>query len=118
MTMNVWSRSGWIGFDLDGTLAQYNGWKGSDHIGKPISLMVEKAKSWMAKGYEVKIMTARAADLECIPNIKQWCKIHLGIELEVVDRKDFLMLFLYDDRAIQVEKNTGVILGDESKVGI
>ena len=24
---------GWYGFDLDGTLAKYDGWKGIDHIG-------------------------------------------------------------------------------------
>ena len=27
---------GWYGFDLDGTLAKYDGWKGIDHIGEPV----------------------------------------------------------------------------------
>ena len=26
----------WLGVDLDGTLAHYDGWKGIDHIGMPI----------------------------------------------------------------------------------
>jgi len=26
---------GWVGVDLDGTLAHYDGWKGADHIGEP-----------------------------------------------------------------------------------
>lgn len=26
---------GWIGVDLDGTLAEYHGWKGAEHIGQP-----------------------------------------------------------------------------------
>jgi hypothetical protein len=30
------STGGWIGVDLDGTLAHYDGWKGIDHIGEPI----------------------------------------------------------------------------------
>lgn len=29
---------GWIGVDLDGTLAEYHGWKGVDHIGPPVTL--------------------------------------------------------------------------------
>ena len=28
--------SGWIGVDLDGTLARYDGWRGIDHIGEPM----------------------------------------------------------------------------------
>lgn len=27
---------GWIGVDLDGTLAHYSGWSDPDHIGEPI----------------------------------------------------------------------------------
>ena len=26
---------GWYGFDLDGTLAEYDKWEGISHIGKP-----------------------------------------------------------------------------------
>lgn len=33
---------GWIAVDLDGTLAEYDGWKGSAHIGNPVPKMVEK----------------------------------------------------------------------------
>ena len=32
----------WIGTDLDGTLAKYDGWKGWQHIGDPIPKMVER----------------------------------------------------------------------------
>ena len=31
--------SGWIGVDLDGTLAFYDMWRGMEHIGKPIPAM-------------------------------------------------------------------------------
>ena len=30
----------WVGFDLDGTLAKYDGWKGIDHIGEPVESVV------------------------------------------------------------------------------
>jgi len=41
---------GWIGVDLDGTLAHYEGFKGAQHIGEPISPMVERVKRWLAEG--------------------------------------------------------------------
>lgn len=52
---------GWIGFDLDGTLAKYDGWKGFDHIGDPIGPMVALLKKLHAEGTKVKILTARVA---------------------------------------------------------
>lgn len=54
------SNKGWIGVDLDGTLAHYDGWKGPEHIGAPIPAMVERVKAWLAEGKEVRISTARA----------------------------------------------------------
>ena len=42
---------GWIGVDLDGTLAEYLGWQGMGHIGEPIAPMVERVKAWLAQKY-------------------------------------------------------------------
>jgi len=102
--------AGWIGVDLDGTLAEYDGWQGADHIGKPIPRMVERVQKWVAKGKEVKIFTARVAldeDGSVADKIKAWCKEHLGFELEVTNEKDYGMIELWDDRAVQVIPNTG-----------
>ena len=55
---------GWYGFDLDGTLAKYDGWKGIDHIGEPVKPMVELIKRMHDEGKVVKIMTARVAPKE------------------------------------------------------
>lgn len=55
---------GWIGFDLDGTLAKYDGWNGIDHIGEPIGPMVSLIKMLHAEGKTVKILTARVAPKE------------------------------------------------------
>ena len=55
---------GWYGFDLDGTLAKYDGWKGIDHIGEPVRPMVELIKRMHDEGKVVKIMTARVAPKE------------------------------------------------------
>lgn len=55
---------GWYGFDLDGTLAKYDEWKGIGHIGEPIAPMVELMKKMHDEGKVVKIMTARVAPKE------------------------------------------------------
>ena len=51
----------WYGFDLDGTLAEYDKWEGIDHIGEPVKHMVDLIKKMHAEGRVVKILTARVA---------------------------------------------------------
>lgn len=103
---------GWIGVDLDGTLAHYDEWRGPDHIGEPIVPMLNRVKVWIAEGREVRIFTARvsgtpAERLAAIGPIARWCLEHLGCTLDVTHEKDYGMVELWDDRAVQVEKNTG-----------
>lgn len=106
---------GWVGFDLDGTIAKYDGWLGVDHVGDPIPSMLARVKAYLDAGREVKIVTARVSH----PNdaaqagaaVRAWCLLHLGVELEVTCQKDYRMAYLYDDRAVSVETNTGRILG-------
>ena len=50
---------GWVGFDLDRTLAHYDHWMGPEHIGAPVPYMVDKLKSYLAAGIKCKIFTAR-----------------------------------------------------------
>ena len=52
---------GWIGVDLDGTLAYYDGWKGPEAIGEPIPRMVDRVLGWVNEGREVRILTARVS---------------------------------------------------------
>lgn len=103
---------GWIGVDLDGTLAYYGEWLGPAHIGAPILKMVQRVKGWLKEGKKVKIFTARvspsAPDYEqSMYTIASWCREHIGQELPMTASKDLNMIELWDDRAIQVEKNTG-----------
>lgn len=102
------STQGWIGVDLDGTLAFYEGWQGEDHIGAPIALMVERVKGWLAAGREVRIFTARCNNgpAQCTL-IDAWCEIHLGQVLPITATKDFHMTELWDDRCVQVQPNVG-----------
>lgn len=116
--------SGWIGVDLDGTLAHYDGWRGEQHIGAPVPQMVAYVKRWLAEGRRVKVFTARvfegALNLDGSPRdvtpvrkaIEDWCEQHIGQRLEVTNVKDYGMIALYDDRAFHVKPNTGEIVDD------
>lgn len=104
---------GWIGIDLDGTLAHYDHWRGPDHIGEPVPRMLERVKHFLSIGQRVKIFTARASVPAQIPPIEEWLAKHGLIGLEVTNVKDFQMLCLYDDRCIQVEPNTGKLMTGE-----
>ena len=107
----------WIGVDLDGTLAEYHGWKGASHIGEPIEPMKERVLKWVAEGKTVKIFTARACVSTQIPPIGKWLKLHGFPEFEITNIKDYGMVELWDDRCVQVEPNEGTRVlegGDDS----
>lgn len=108
---------GWIGVDLDGTLARYDGWKGVEHIGAPIEPMFDRVRRWIDEGREVRIFTARVtrqADGEhrrARRFIIRWLDENglpeLAHEEAITNVKDYAMDELWDDRAVQVEQNTG-----------
>lgn len=119
--------NGWVGFDLDGTLAVYDGYVDPGHIGVPIEKNVARVRELLARRVEVRVFTARAySDGSPTQNIyvelaiqavKAWCVDVFGVALEVTCCKDFNMIELWDDRAVQVEFNTGrVVLGTVSRV--
>lgn len=125
-------RRGWIGVDLDGTLARFEEGQPRDpsFIGEPIPRMVARVKEWLAAGEEVRIVTARAdgglaaiaagdmagemyRDVElCAGFVTAWCLEHLGVALKVTAAKDYAMRQLWDDRAVQVLPNTGISLSE------
>lgn len=96
---------------MDGTLAEYHGF-GDGEIGKPIEPMVRRVKRWLSEGRDVRIMTARVANpherLGEKKKIRVWCQEHLGEVLEITNEKDYAMIELWDDRAVEVRKNTGI----------
>ena len=102
------SHRAWIGVDLDGTLANYDKWAGG-LIGEPVPAMVERVKGWLAEGKTVKIFTARAEDPANIPAIEAWLRAYLGVLLPITNTKDMHMTELWDDRAVRVVKNKGVV---------
>jgi hypothetical protein len=105
---------GWIAVDLDGTLAMHGG-GAVGAIGPPVPAMLARVKAWLDEGIDVRIFTARvssanASDLvdEARHAIAAWCHEHLdGRVLPATAEKDYLMVECWDDRACQVDPNTG-----------
>lgn len=99
---------GWIGVDLDGTLAHYESGQ-FPVIGDPIPRMMMRVRGWLLAGKRVKIFTARACETENIPAIKAWLQTVGLPDLEITNVKDHGMIELWDDRAITVITNTGIV---------
>jgi len=103
-------KSGWIGVELDATLARYEDWSDPDHLGEPVAPMVERVRSWFRRGIEVRIFTARAcrASAEDIARIEDWAEERIGHRLRVTCSKDYGMIQFWDDRAVSVAPNDGL----------
>lgn len=102
--------------DLDGTLAFQDGAIDPLKIGEPIPKMVDRVKIWIENGEEVVIFTARVSegkDNRDINEVRQvienWCEKNIGKKLPVTNKKDFGLETLWDDRAVRVKRNKGVI---------
>lgn len=110
-----------IAVDLDGTLAEYHGWKGIENIGKVVPLMQTRVLAWIEEGHTVVIFTARVSDPKdsgvCKGIIKDWLEDNGMPRLPItcIKRKEFTEF--WDDRAKQVIPNSGVAIdeyiGDE-----
>ncbi len=101
-------RRGWIGVDLDGTLAISGPTLDELGIGKPVPLMLMRVQYWLRTGRAVKIFTARADDALQVSNIHKWCVRHGLPPLPVTCIKDSEMIALWDDRAVGVVTNLGM----------
>lgn len=103
-----------IAVDLDGTLAEYNGWKGHSHIGAPVMTMINKVKKANAEGKQIWIFTARLADEsqkmqeEIMLVIEKWCHVQGIVISGVTCIKHKFFKEFWDDRAKGVSPNTGL----------
>ena len=117
--MNIESGKSWHGYDLDGTIAFYDKWRGHNHIGRPIANMVDHIKRDVANGIRVKIFTARVSESslrldgctmgEALKPIETWCRKHLGFVPEITCENDCFCVKYYDDSAVPVFHNAGCI---------
>lgn len=101
----------WVGFDLDGTLANTITPTGNlASVGEPVPEMVERLRGYLEKGARVKIFTARAGYPGQKKIIEHWLRENGLPDLEITATKDYDMSHFYDDRAFRVLKNTGQII--------
>lgn len=100
-------KDGWIGFDLDGTLATRPGKFDLDEVGEPVKKMIDVLKKHLADGDTCKIFTARAATLGHEKAIWRWLKEQRLPKLDITNAKDHRMKLLYDDRAVSVRTDEG-----------
>jgi len=98
-----------IAVDLDGTLAHYDEWRGEEYIGEPVPAMMKIVMDHIAAGEEVVIFTARADSGEAILYIQEWLKKHGLPDLKITNIKHKAFRLFYDDRAVSVKKNEGII---------
>jgi len=108
---------GWIGVDLDGTLAhEHPDGYALGRIGEPCQKMVDRVEAVLQKGiYDVRIMTARASVVDRTHDewmveheaIEAFCEQCFGHRLPITHEKDYLMVELWDDRAVQIDPETG-----------
>lgn len=96
-----------IAIDLDGTLATS---RKDGLIGDPIKKTADMVKRLHGKGIRVVIFTARMGDKsDALSQIKYWLKTNGLPDLMVTNRKTPDIEEFWDNRAIRVEENTGVI---------
>ena len=109
-----------IAVDLDGTLAQYDGWKGIDHIGDVIPSVKAALIDAQREGAEVWIHTARVSDpddaYEASQAIGKWLpETSIDVKGVTAIKMKYFTEF-WDDRAIQVIKNQGVFVMDPNSI--
>jgi acyl carrier protein len=125
LAAKVKGMNGWIGVGREGTLAEYGEWKGPAHIGDPVPAMAERVKRWLTEGREVRIFTARvfhdgtdgrrADAITARRAILAWLEKNGFPTMEITCVKDYAMLELWDDRAVQVIPNTGEPVGQSTR---
>lgn len=106
-----------IAVDLDGTLAEYDGWKGMHHIGLIVPEVANAMMQAQREGADVYIFTARVSDpaeaVEAGQVIDAWMRKHELQHEGITAVKHKFFTEFWDDRAIQVIRNQGIFVVNE-----
>lgn len=98
-----------IAVDFDGTLATYDKWRGMNYTGEPIEPMVRRVKQWLSRGKKVVIFTTRARSSVGVKAIEEWLEKNGLPKLRITNIKEHTMEEFWDDKAVKVEPNTGIV---------
>ena len=92
-------------FDFDGVIAHYDGFKGHDHFGDPISATVDAIRVLKSRGHKILIYSTRSKS-----SLQEYCSSHdipvdyYNENLEVNTGSPKPVAYLYiDDRAIRYD---------------
>ena len=107
-----------IAFDFDGVLAQYDGWKGYQHLGQPIEGMREVLQQLKSDGWKILIYTTRGN-----AEIAEWCikynmpvdYINMNPEIQGNNPGKPIADIYVDDRAIRFIGDVNKLIGDIQK---
>ena len=69
--------------------------------------MKQRVLEWVQAGHVVRVFTARASVPEGIPPVQRWLEKNGFPPFDITNQKDFYMVELWDDRAVQVLENSG-----------
>lgn len=113
----------WVGVDLDNTLAEFDVFRGWDHIGAPIPGAVDLVKKMLQQGLAVKIFTARVAPNaegeDHIPiarsAIEAWTVMVFGRAIPATSQKDVYCTRIVDDIAAPPPLKPSIAFTDSTK---
>ena len=116
------SGKAWWGFDVDKTAFVDEGGTRGGVIGEPIMPIIRRIKHFLRTGRKVNIVTARVHPSEPdreeqVLTVSRALDAVLGPEMAskigIRSDKDRHMIDLYDDRAMQVIPNKGILVREE-----
>ncbi len=105
--------------DWDGTLVEYDGYKGPGVYGAAVWPMVQRIQQWLNEGHEVIIHTSRVSiehdhdkvvcELEAMDVALQ----NMGLPLLFITANKYARISeFWDDRGVRVVKNKGICCED------
>ena len=112
MVERDWKSERIVCVDFDGVLSEYDGWKGTESLGEPITGAKEFIEKLIKAGFKPVIWTTRDKT-----SIEHWLKKNEFPNLEVTNIKYPSVVYI-DDRCIQFKGNFKELVNDLKKYDV
>ncbi len=107
-----WKSERIVSIDFDGVIAYYKGWKGEDHLGKPIKGAKDFIMRLSEIGFKPVIYTTRNKS-----RVEEWLRINKFPNIGVTNIK-FPSVVYIDDRCVQFKGNFNTLIKDLKKYDV
>ncbi len=107
-----WKSERIVSIDFDGVIANYDGWKGESHLGKPIEGAIGFIKRLGERGFKPAIYTTRNKN-----RIEEWLKNNKFPDIEITNTKYPSVVYI-DDRCVQFKGNFNILIKDLKKYDV